>query len=54
MTKKKSEKKFKICVSFSPPGGRWRKVCKRLTRRQISKLVGPIGKNMRITEVDIF
>ena len=41
MAKKRSEKKYRVCISVSGPetGGRWRKVCKMLTKRQMAKLV---------------
>jgi hypothetical protein len=34
-------KSFKICVWTSEPGERrWKKVCKKITKKQIQKLVG--------------
>lgn len=53
MAKKKREKKYKVCVSTSPPGKGWKTVCKKLTKKQIAKLVGFRVKG-RITEVSIF
>lgn len=55
MAKKRREKKYKVCVSVSGPetGGRWRTVCKRLTKRQIDKLAS-IPKNIKGLKVTTF
>jgi hypothetical protein len=48
-------KSVKICVWTSEPGKRWKKVCKRLTEKQIQKLVGlPKRLGKTIIKIETF